>query len=100
MANAYISEYKEMPIDASGDTVPVASEPSVATQIVTFNTTSASDAFNTKTKYIRVVADAKAHFKVSKAPVAVNGSPFIPANTPEYFGVRQGHKIAFYDGSS
>ena len=100
MAKAYISEYGEMPRDASGDTVPVPSEPAIATQSVTFTTTNPSAAFNSKTKYIRVVADAKAHFRVSKAPKAVVGDPYLPAHVPEYFGVRQGHKIAFYDGSS
>ena len=100
MAIARISEYGEMAIDESGDNVPVASEPAIATQKITFTTTAASNAFNKKTKFIRVIAEAKAHFKVSKAPKALETDPYIPAHVPEYFGVRQGHKIAFYDGAS
>ena len=101
MATAKISEYKEMAKDASGDNVAVPMEPAISTQTVTFTTAVASAAFNKSTKFIRVVADAKAHFVVGGSPAnPTASSPFLPANLPEYLGVRQGHKIKFYDGSS
>lgn len=100
MATAKISEYKEMPIDVSGDTVRVASEPSIATQSVTFTTSTASAAFKEQTKFIRVICDAKAHFDVGASPSANADSPYFPVDIPEYFGVRKGQKIAFYDGTS
>lgn len=100
MTIARISEYKEMAKDESGDLVPVASEPAIATQKVSFTTTTASAAFNPETIFIRVVAEVKAHFKVSKAPIAKETDPYIPAHVPEYFAVRGGHKIAFYNGSA
>ena len=100
MAIARISEYKAMTTDVSGKVVPVASEPSVATQKVIFAATTASAGFNLKTKFIRVIVEDKAHFKISKAPIAKETDPHLPAHVPEYFGVRQGHKIAFYDGTS
>ena len=100
MATAKISEYREMVTDVSGKTVLVASEPAVAVQSVAFTTSSASAAFNAKTKFIRVVCDAKAHFEVSGSPAPTANSPYFPANTPEYLGVSRDLKIAFYDGSS
>ena len=101
MATANISEYKEMAKDASGDNVAVPMEPAIETQSITYTSAAASVAFNKSTKFIRVVADAKAHFVVAGSPKdPTASSPFLPANLPEYFGVLQGHKIAFYDGVS
>ena len=100
MANAFISEYAETRKDESGDNVPVANEPAIAEQQVTFTTSNPSAAFQEGTKFVRVVCDAKAHFKISASPVATANSPYLPADSPEYFGVRKELKIAFYDGSS
>jgi len=101
MATAIISEYGETAKDTSGDNVAVASEPAIATQAVSFTTATASAALNGKTKFVRIVCDAKAHFAVAASPAdPTANSPYLPANLPEYFGVRGGHKIKFYDGSS
>ena len=101
MATAKISEYEEMAKDASGDNIGAASEPAIATQNISYTTAVVSAGFNKRTKYIRVIADAKAHFIVGGSPANPTvDSPYLPANLPEYFGVRRGHKIVFYDGSS
>ena len=100
MPTAKISEYEEMPIDTSGDSVPIPKEPAIAVQNITFTTNTVSAAFNSKTKFIRVVADAKAHYDIGATAAATVASPYLPADRPELFGVRQGQKIAFYDGAS
>lgn len=100
MATAKISEYEEMPIDTSGDTVPIPREPAVATQNISFTTNTVSAAFNTKTKFIRVIADAKAHFDIGATAAATAASPYLAADVAECFGVRRGDVIAFYDGAS
>ncbi len=99
-ATCKISEYTNMVVDTSGRTVPVAKEPAPVEQTVTYTSTNASAAFNAATKFIRVVCDAKAHFKVATSPTATANSPYLPADTPEYFGVDAADKIAFYDGST
>ena len=100
MATAKISEYEEMPIDTCGDAVPIPQEPAIATQNITFTISTASAAFNSKTKFIRVIADAKAHFDIGATAAATAASPYIPADTEQLLGVRRGHKIALYDGAS
>ncbi len=100
MPTAKISEYEEMPIDTSGDVVPVPKEPALATQSITFTTSTVSAAFNKKTKFIRVVADAKAHYDIGATAAATAESPYLPVDRPELFGVRQGQVIAFFDGAS
>lgn len=106
MATAHISEYKDLVKDATGKYVPVASEPAIATQAVTFTTSAQSAAFNTATKFIRVVCSEKAHFLVGANPTATVSHPYMAADSPEYFGVLYHvasgfqYKIAFYDGSS
>ncbi len=98
MANAFIAEYKEMVKDESGDNVAVPAEPRIAQQTVSFTTTNASLKFNDETKFIRVIVDAKAHYHVSASPVATTSQPYMPADLPEYFGVRKNMKIAFVTG--
>ena len=99
-ATCKISEYVRLVSDPAGRDVPVAQEPAPVEQNITYTTTTASAAFNAATRFVRIVCDAKAHFKVAAAPTATATSPYLPADTPEYFGVIAGQKIAFYDGSS
>ncbi len=102
MATCKISEYANLSQDASGKPVPVAAEPAIATQTVTYTTSTASAAFNAQTRVIRIVADAKAHFVVAATPTADADDPYVAADASEYFGVarNQSLKIALYDGSS
>lgn len=100
MANAYILELENMPREARGHHIPVANLPGLTTQKVTFSTTAQSQPFNLKTRYIRVVCDAKAHFRVGDNPVATADAPYMAADVTEHFAVRGGHRMAFYDGSS
>ena len=101
-ATCKISEYGYVVQDSSGRIVPVAAEPPLTTQTVTYTTSTASNAFNAQTRFIRVVCDAKAHFVVAASPTATANSPYVPANAPEYFGIafNVSMKIAFYDGTS
>lgn len=101
-ATCKISEYREMPDDDNGEVTPVAQEPAVTVQTVTYTTTTQSTAFNNSTHFVRIVCDAKAHFEFGTNPTATANDPYVPADAPEYFGVTPGQSIevAFYDGSS
>lgn len=102
MATAKISEYESLATDANGLTVPVPLEPAIATQTVTYTTNLASAAFNEKTRFIRVIADAKAHFVIALVPVADADDPYLVADVDGFFGVPKGqsYKIGVYDGTS
>ncbi len=101
MAKAYISEYSNLVPDESGRVVAVPAEPAI-TQVVTYTTTNPSAALNAATRFVRIVCDAKAHFKVALVPTADANDPYVAADSPEYFGVPKNsdYKVAFYDGSS
>jgi len=90
-ATCKISEYSNMLVDESSRVVPVALEPSVR-QAVTYTATSGqSAAFATATRFVRIICDAKAHFRFSTAGTdAVATDPYLPADTAEYFGVPPG----------
>ncbi len=101
MAEFHISEYDKLAKDPSGHSVPVPLEPAIAVQRVTFTSSAQSAEFNPKTRYIRVIADAKAHFLIGDNPVATDTDPYVAADTSEFFGLsRTGLKIAAYDGTS
>ena len=100
-ATCKISEYRNLGVGADGRTVPVAQEPARTEQTVTYTTSTASATFNAATRFIRVICDAKAHFKVSVSGTAATAnSPYLAADSAEYFGVRRNLKIVFYDGTS
>jgi hypothetical protein len=102
-ATCKISEYRVLADDSRGNEIQVALEPSITTQSVTYTTSAQSAALNDETRFIRVVCDAKAHFKISTAGTnAAATDPFIAADSPEYFGVQPNRDliIDFYDGSS
>ena len=101
MAKAYISEYRNLVTDESGRVVQVAEEPAV-TQAVTYTTSVASAAFQDDTRFVGIIADAKAHLLFALIPVADADDPFIAANVTQYYGVPRGrsYKVAAYDGSS
>lgn len=102
-ATCKISEYRALAQDATGREIQVALEPPITTQTVTYTTSAQSSAFNAATRFIRVVCDAKAHFVISTAGTnATSSSPYVAADSPEYFGVQAGAAliIDFYDGSS
>lgn len=95
MASLYISEYERLVEDATGKPVLAGMEPAVTTQKVTFSTSAASAALNSRTRYVRIVVDANAHLAFGSSPTATTNDAPIQANSPEYFGVvNAGIKIA------
>ena len=101
-ATCKISEYENLIVDNSGRWVPVAQEPAIAVQEVTYTTSTQSAAFNDRTRFVRIVCDAKAHFEFGASPTAAATDPYLSSDTPEYFGVTRGSslEVAFYDGTS
>ena len=106
MATAIITEYRQLAQDANGHTVPVGQEPAIASQSVTYTTSTQSAALSEKTRFVRIVTDADAHINVGTSPSADTSDTRIEANVAEYFGVdpravEAGNVlIAFYDGTS
>lgn len=101
-ATCKISEYRQMVSDPSGLEVPVAAEPAVV-QTVTYTTASLSAAFQSSTRFVRIICDAKAHFIFSEAgaTAATANSPYLAADVAEYFGLLSTSVlISFYDGTS
>lgn len=97
MAIMYISEFTDMTEGTGGESVPVAQHPvAVANhRITTLSTTSQqSNAFATKTRFIRIVSDVDVVYVVGQDPTAAVTDAFLPANTVEHIGVKAGLKIA------
>lgn len=99
--DCHISEYSYISQMADGQRAQAILEPAIATQKITFTTTSTqSSAFASGVRVIRVVCTAKTHFEIGANPTASNADPFLAANTPEYFGVSSSTLlIAFQDGN-
>ena len=96
MATAYISEYKDIP-SMHGGVLPIEPVP-IATQVVTYTTSTASTAFNAETRWVRVNVDAIAH--VAHDAAATANSPRYNGDTTTYIQVKKGGTLNFYDGTS
>lgn len=90
MADLYIKEYRDMIVNLNGATVPVGQEDgSVVEQKVATIGASAkeSSAFNSRTRFIRIVSDVAFHVAFGASPSADTTNMYCPADSPEYFGV-------------
>jgi hypothetical protein len=88
MAKAYIAEF-------IGVNEGSPSQPPIATQVITFTTTTQSAAFNARTTLVRIHVDAISSVEFGSNPTATTSSSRLAANQTEYFAVSAGHKAAF-----
>lgn len=100
MASMYIQEYRDIAKDEAGFVVQAGKEPAIATQKVTYTSSTASAAFHQDTRFVRITCDAEAHLAFGVAPTATANSMNMQADTPEFFGVVGGQKVAAYDGTT
>lgn len=92
MASLYIAEGSDLQDDTTGAMVPVMRQPPVATQKVTFTTTTQSAAF--KGTILRVLADADCHLAFGSNPTATTSFPKYMAGVEYFMGVNVGDKVA------
>lgn len=106
MADLYITEFKDVGyVSARQQAVMVGALPPVATQkVASYTTSKQSSAFDSDTRFIRVIANADAFIEVGSDPTATATSTKLEADVAEYFAVHQDgvgpDKLAVYDGSS
>jgi hypothetical protein len=64
-------------------------------QVKAFTTTAAIDnAIGAGTWKVRVVVTAAAYIKIGVSPTATTSDVYMPADSPEYFSIRPGEKVA------
>lgn len=102
MATLYITEYDLSAVDRAGQEIPVAREPAVADQTISFSTAASSSTFNAATRIVRLYADAACHVKFGTSPTATASHQALAANTEYWRAVEAGSelKASVYDGSS
>lgn len=98
MAKIYIMEHTQ-PSAYQGGLLPVVRMPPLATQTVAIGgSTTASAAFNAKTKMVAIHTDAICSIEFSATPgaatAATTSSKRMAANTTEYFEVAPGDKVS------
>ena len=93
MATVYIAEFENMGSSQSGSP-QIAAMPPLVEQTVAITTETDSSAFNAKTRFIRVHADAVCSIAVGAAPTASTTTMRLASGQTEYFGVQPGHKLS------
>ncbi len=94
MSTLFIKEYRDMP-NVSGIGYPVAQEPALADQAISYTgTPGSSAAFNANTRFIAVTSDGIWSYSVGSAPTATTSMLRIPAGVILYLGVIPTQKIS------
>ncbi len=95
MAVLYVSEHAELVVHQGGGGQAL-SEPPIAEQTVAIGATSAqvTNAFNAKTRFVRVHTDAICSILFGANPTATATNKRLAANQTEIFRVTPGHKVA------
>lgn len=98
----HVTEYETViGLNVGGQVILVPQEPALTTQVISFTTsTECDDAFNVKTRFVRLWSTAKTHIKFGASPTATANDTPLTGTQGEFFGVQPGHKVAAYDGSS
>lgn len=100
MGNLSITEYGGL-VKTSGGIEPVAKEPALARQNISYGASAASAAFGSNTKLVRLCSDSLGFLNFdTTAPTADGGDTRLPANAIEYISVNPGDFLAIYDGTS
>lgn len=95
MAKLYITEYRRLGKDKSGNVIQTGQNPPLATQVVNITAGSLQSAFfNASTSLIRVHTDAICSVELGENPTATTNSTRMAANTTEYLAVSNALKIA------
>jgi hypothetical protein len=95
MASVYVTEYLALGKGALDNVTQAPAEPPLAEQLVAITGSSTqSAAFNQRTRFVRVHADAICSVAFGSNPTAVNTAKRLAANQTEYFGVNGNDKIA------
>ena len=97
MASLIITEYANLALNGHA---PVPQEPAIAEQTVTYTSATQSSAFDEKTTFIRLKPDADCHVKFGSNPTATASHQELVADVEYFRGVKPGHKVSVYDGSS
>lgn len=89
MATLYLAEFAESDVNSS-------KEPPIAEQTIAIGGSSVacSNAFNARTRLIRVHTDAICSIAIGAAPTATAAKRRMAANQTEYFSVEAGFKVA------
>lgn len=95
MANLFITEYADAAIAGQGETLPAAKLPEICTQVVPITGANAtSAAFRANTRFIEICSDVTCLTAGGLSPVAGTSSRRLPLETPMFYGVNPGDKIA------
>ena len=94
--NLYVTEFQELPTITLGHSGAMAMQPPMAEQVVAFNTTTQSSAFNAATRYVRLHADAICSIEFGTNPTATTSTARMVAGQTEYYAVPKGasYKVA------
>lgn len=100
-ATCVVSQFGTITRASNGADVQVTGAPTADDEPVDYDAATQSDVFNSNTRYIGIVCDAKAHFTIAEDPTADEDNFWVAPDQPLFLGVwAPGLRISFYDGTT
>ena len=103
MAVVTVSEFSEMMTDKNGRVLPIPKGAPLAVQSISLSGTSAaiSNAFDGRTKYVRIACDGGCHIAFADSPTATTSNELWPSGLVEFRSVDEtdGNKVAAIQAS-
>ena len=95
MSTATITQYSMKNPDSQGAWAPTLNEPDVASENLTFSTSTANAApFNYATRFVRIAAiDSALHYSFAATPTATSADPYLPIGGVAVVGVVPGSDL-------
>ena len=100
MAFLYTLEFDELEKDANGQVIQVAGVPALAQTRTDFNSATAGPTFNSRTRFVRVVADTACLLEFGGGEATAGSAVYLPANAYEYFAVQPSATLHVWDGTT
>jgi hypothetical protein len=94
MAVLYVSEHAELVVHQGGGGQALSEPPIVEDTVAIGGTSAQSDAFNAKTRFVRIHTDAICSILFGANPTATTANKRLAANQTEIFRVTPGDKVA------
>jgi len=90
MATLFITECESMGLDADGFEIQALKMPPIAEQAVSFSSSTASAAFNDRTRVVMLLSTAAANISFGASPTATASTTAIPGEVPLFFTIPAG----------
>jgi len=94
MATLHVETYQRLAQEGGGLHSPIPDDPLDEDQVTIQGSSTSSSAVDKSAKFVCLTGDAACHIAIGASPTATTSKRYLPANTPRFYRIRGGEKVA------